>query len=151
MLLKGYARTIDLRSRNDNDFGSRYGEALRGLAGLRPETVVDGEVVALDESERPSFSLLQNYASGDAPLVFFVFDVMMFRGRDPMGQTLEARREVLEQKVLPTLRAPGAIRRAPLDPPISSLIHAVKTQALEGSSPGGETAATKPDCARAHG
>jgi DNA ligase D-like protein (predicted ligase) len=122
---------IHLRSRNDNDFGSRYGEVLRGLAGLPPETVVDGEVVALDESGRPSFSLLQNYASGDAPLVFFVFDVMMFRGRDLTGQTLEARREILEQKVLPALRDPVRYA-APLDAPLSSLIHAVKTQGFEG-------------------
>jgi ATP-dependent DNA ligase len=122
---------VHLRSRNDNDFGSRYGEVLRGLAGLPPETVVDGEVVALDESRRPSFSLLQNYASGDAPLVFFVFDVMMFRGRDLTGPTLEARREVLEEKILPALREPVRYT-APLDAPLSSLIHAVKTQGFEG-------------------
>lgn len=122
---------VHLRSRNDNDFGSRYGQILRGLAGLPPETIIDGEVVALDQSGRPSFSLLKNYASGDAPLAFFVFDVMMLRGRDLMGQTLEARREVLEEKILPTLRDPVRYA-APLDAPLSSLIHAVKTQGFEG-------------------
>jgi ATP-dependent DNA ligase len=39
---------VHLRSRNDNDFGARYGQVLRGLAGMPLETIIDGEVVALD-------------------------------------------------------------------------------------------------------
>jgi bifunctional non-homologous end joining protein LigD len=39
---------VHLRSRNDNDFGTRYGQIVRGLAAMPPETIVDGEVVALD-------------------------------------------------------------------------------------------------------
>jgi DNA ligase D-like protein (predicted ligase) len=122
---------VHLRSRNDNDFGTRYSYILRGLAGMPPETIIDGEVVALDETGRPSFNLLQNYASGDATIVFFVFDVMMLRGRDLTGQPLVTRRELLEQKILPTLRDPVRYA-APLDAPLSSLVHAVKTQGFEG-------------------
>jgi bifunctional non-homologous end joining protein LigD len=85
----------------------------------------------LDETGRPSFTLLQHYASGDAPIVFFVFDVMMLRGRDLTGQPLVARRELLEQKILPALRDPVRYA-APLDAPLSSLIHAIKTQRFEG-------------------
>lgn len=110
---------VHLRSRNDNDCGARYGQVLHGLAGMPPETVIDGEVVALDETGRPSFNLLQNYASGAAPLVFFVFDVMMLRGRDLSGHPLVTRRELLEQKILPTLRDPVRYA-APLDAPLSS-------------------------------
>jgi hypothetical protein len=36
---------VYLRSRNDHDFSGRYGGVLRGLAGVPPETVVDGEIV----------------------------------------------------------------------------------------------------------
>jgi ATP-dependent DNA ligase len=39
---------MHLRSRNDNDFSRRYPAIARALASLPNETVVDGEVVALD-------------------------------------------------------------------------------------------------------
>ena len=40
--------TIQLRSRNDNDFSRRYPAIAQALSSLPNETVVDGEVVALD-------------------------------------------------------------------------------------------------------
>ena len=49
--------TIHLRSRNDNDFSSRYPDVVKGLAKLPDETVIDGEVIALDEDGRPSFNV----------------------------------------------------------------------------------------------
>ena len=39
---------IHLRSRNDNDFSLRYADVVKGLAKLPDETVIDGEVIALD-------------------------------------------------------------------------------------------------------
>src|SRR4029453_4403444 len=72
---------VHLRSRNDNDFSGRYRDVVRGLPNLPNETVIDGEVVALDEDGRPSFNLLQNYSPG-TPVVYYVFDVMTLAGRD---------------------------------------------------------------------
>jgi bifunctional non-homologous end joining protein LigD len=37
-----------LRSRNDNDFNQRYPAIVQALVHLPDETVIDGEVVALD-------------------------------------------------------------------------------------------------------
>jgi ATP dependent DNA ligase domain len=57
----------------------------------------------LDEDGRPSFNILQNYGSAQAPVLYFVFDVMILRGRSVMRETLKARREILERNVLPKL------------------------------------------------
>jgi bifunctional non-homologous end joining protein LigD len=73
------------------------------------ETVIDGEVVAL-ESGRPSFDALQNYDPSKTNLVYYAFDVMIMAGRDVMGEPLTARREVL-QKILAKLDEP--IRHSP--------------------------------------
>src|SRR5262245_64352998 len=50
--------SVHLRSRNDNDFNPRYPAVVHGLARMPNETVIDGELVALDESARPSFNAL---------------------------------------------------------------------------------------------
>src|SRR5687767_8687490 len=60
--------TVHLRSRNDNDFSVRYPGVMKGLTRLPDETVIDGEIVALDEEGRPSFNALQNYGSSTAPV-----------------------------------------------------------------------------------
>jgi bifunctional non-homologous end joining protein LigD len=39
---------VGLRSRNDNDFSIRYSNVVKGLAKVPDETVIDGEVIALD-------------------------------------------------------------------------------------------------------
>src|SRR5688572_27831866 len=87
---------IHLRSRNDNDFNIRYSGVLKGLAKLPDETVIDGEVIAIDDDGRPSFNILQNFGSSKAPVLHFVFDVMVLAGRDVMHEPPVARRELLE-------------------------------------------------------
>ena len=69
-------------------------------------------MIALDDDGRPSFNILQNYGSSKAPVLYFVFDVMVLAGRDVMRETLETRRDLLEKKILPKLARAGSIRRA---------------------------------------
>ena len=122
---------VHLRSRNDNSFNDRYPAVVRGLARLPNETVIDGELLALDEDGRPSFSALQNYGSLTTPVIYYVFDVMVVSGRDVMANTLEERREHLERTVLPTLAEP--VRYAgELKATLRELVHSVKEQGLEG-------------------
>jgi DNA ligase D-like protein (predicted ligase) len=120
-----------LRSRNDNDFSSRYPTVAKALAALPNETVVDGEIVAFDQSGKPSFNTLQNHGSTGVPLVYFIFDVMMLAGRDLTKQPLEARQMLLEEKVLPKLdepiRYPGVLNGS-----LNDLIKSVKASGLEG-------------------
>src|SRR5918993_634836 len=61
---------VHLRSRNDHDFNVRYPMVVRGLAKLPDETVIDGELVALDDEGRPSFNALQNYGSSNTPIIY---------------------------------------------------------------------------------
>src|SRR5216684_9423682 len=53
---------VHLRSRNGKDFSHRFPALVHALERLADETVIDGEIVALDATGRPSFYLLQNYA-----------------------------------------------------------------------------------------
>jgi DNA ligase D-like protein (predicted ligase) len=122
---------VQLRSRNDNDFSSRYPRIVKALASMPDETVIDGEVVALDEDGRPSFNALQNHGSAGIRLHFFIFDLLMLQGRDVMAEPLAKRRELIENHVLPKLADP--IRYSPiLEASLPDLIRSVKAQGLEG-------------------
>lgn len=124
-------RTVHLRSRNDNDFSARYASIMQGLAGLPADTVIDGELVAFDEEGRPSFNLLQNAASADTPIAFFVFDLMVLGGRDVMHEPLSVRTALLNAHVLPTLTEP--VRAVtPLEASPKVLIASAKAQRFEG-------------------
>src|SRR5215471_19485707 len=122
---------VHLRSRNDKDFNGRYPSIVQALAAMPDETVIDGEIVALDESGRPSFNALQNYTLGGAPLLYYVFDVMILAGRDVMSQPMASRRELLRGSVLSSLDEP--IRESPeFQAELPELIQSVKAQGLEG-------------------
>lgn len=125
-------RKVHLRSRNDNDFNAKYPAIVKGLTGLPDESVIDGEVVAFDTEGRPSFNVLQNLGTRpETPLAFFVFDVMVWRGRDVTHDPLSARRELVQTKVMPTLKAP--VRYVPpLEEALDVLIYSAKTQGFEG-------------------
>ena len=99
-------RKVQLRSRNDKDFVTRYPAVIRALANLPNQTVIDGEVVAFDENGRPSFNTLQNFGTSPGPVVYYVFDVMILARTDVTNRSLDERRQLLEQKVLPTLTEP---------------------------------------------
>ena len=122
---------VQLRSRNDNDFTERYSSIAAALPAMPDETVLDGEMAALDEDGRPSFNLLQNYGSSKAPLVFFVFDLLILKGRNVMTEPLCQRRTLLEGEVLSKLAEP--IRYSPaLEASLPDLIASIKAAGLEG-------------------
>jgi bifunctional non-homologous end joining protein LigD len=122
---------VSLRSRNDNDFNVRYPAVVKALAKLPDNTVIDGEIVAFDSEGRPSFNALQNYGSAPAPVVFYVFDVLVLSGKDLRREPLQKRRELLEKKVLPKLPEPVRYS-APLDAELPVLIQSVKAHGFEG-------------------
>jgi bifunctional non-homologous end joining protein LigD len=122
---------VQLRSRNNKDFNGKYPAIVKAPSSMPDETVIDGEIVALDESGQPSFNVLQNYDSSNAPLVFYAFDALIVAGRDLIPEPLEHRREILQASVLPHLTEP--IRESPiLDVSLPDLIRSVKASGARG-------------------
>jgi DNA ligase D-like protein (predicted ligase) len=122
---------VHLRSRNNKDFAVRYPAIASALQKLPHETVIDGEVVAFDDSGRPSFNTLQNFGSSTVPIFYYAFDLLILDGLDVRFEALERRRELLKTKVLSKLHEP--IRYSPdLDATVPDLIRSVREQGLEG-------------------
>lgn len=93
---------LSLYSRRGNDFTARFNVIADSLRDLPDETVIDGELVALDNEGRPSFDLLQNYRSAARDLKFYAFDVLIHRSRDVMATPLSERRKILRSIIEPT-------------------------------------------------
>jgi bifunctional non-homologous end joining protein LigD len=100
----GKARLI---SRNQNDLTPRYPELKDLPQFIKAKTaILDGEVVALDENGRASFSLMQQRtgfrargkraaANADVPVLYYAFDLLYLDGYDWRRMPLEARKEKL--------------------------------------------------------
>jgi bifunctional non-homologous end joining protein LigD len=92
--------------------------------GYRAMAIKSSGVVPLDENGRPSFNSLQNYGSAGAPLHFFIFDLLILRGRDLTDEPLVKRRQSIEKQILPKLADP--IRYSPvLEGSLNDLIRSV--------------------------
>jgi DNA ligase D-like protein (predicted ligase) len=81
-----------LLSRRQKSFSKQFPLIRDGLADLPDNTVMDGEIVALDESGRPDFNLLQNFRSGAKSINYFVFDLLALKGQDLTSLPLIERR-----------------------------------------------------------
>jgi len=100
---------LRLVSRNQNDLTAQYSE-LRNLPRfVKADTaILDGEIVALDEEGRPSFSLMQQrtgFRAGKSrlpgvkgiPIVYYAFDLIYLNGYDLRRVTLEERKRLLAE------------------------------------------------------
>jgi bifunctional non-homologous end joining protein LigD len=127
----GYVHGGDatLRSRNGNDLTKRFEAIAKELPkALRsPDAVVDGEVCALDEQGRPSFSAMQQGKPG-TPLVYEVFDLLELDGDPVVDLPLTERRERLERLLAPSrfVQLSGVFDDG------EALLEAAREQRLEG-------------------
>jgi len=120
---------VALWSRRGNGFTSRFPAIARACEKLPPDTLIDGEVIAIDETGRASFNALQHSRSR-AYLQFYVFDILIHRGRSVLGLPLEARRELLDE-ALSKVDYP-MLPSTPFDAKPADLIGAAKELELEG-------------------
>lgn len=122
---------VRLLSRRNNLLNDRFRSIAAALEAAERGTIFDGEVVALDAEGRPSFNVLQNSRSSKTPLLYYVFDLLAYRGRSLLNLPLSQRRELLESDALRGLSAPilhsATLRAAPAD-----LLAAAREQGLEG-------------------
>jgi bifunctional non-homologous end joining protein LigD len=65
------------------------------LADLPDGTVVDGELVAIDDSGRSDFHLLQNFRAEASRIHYYIFDLLCYKDRDLTRLPLIERRELL--------------------------------------------------------
>jgi bifunctional non-homologous end joining protein LigD len=94
--------SVSLYSRKGISFNKKFFPITEALGKLRFDAVLDGEVVVVDEQGRPDFQMLQHYQdSGSGHLLYYVFDLLYFRGHDLTGLPLLRRKEFLK-KILPS-------------------------------------------------
>ncbi len=109
MQLRAAAGAATLRTRKGLDWTAKFGAIAAAGQGL-PDSIVDGEVVALDDAGAPDFAALQAALSeGDTgKLVFFAFDLLQAGAEDlrplPLAERKQRLRALLEAHPSPLLR-----------------------------------------------
>jgi bifunctional non-homologous end joining protein LigD len=92
---------VNLRSRNNKSFNEKFYPVYETLKKWKINTVIDGEIVVVNEEGLPDFSDLQLWRSeADGHLAFYVFDILWLDGYDVMRLPIEERHQLLES-VLP--------------------------------------------------
>src|SRR5207245_5938005 len=101
--------SVRLVSSNQNDLTGQYPELHQLPKFVKAITaILDGEVVALDEQGRASFSLMQQRtgirehgrrvgARGDIPVLYYVFDLIYIDGYDLRRVSSAERKLVLAE------------------------------------------------------
>ena len=117
-----------LWSRRGNDLTERFSAVAREImkAVKTPHCVLDGEVCAIDERGRASFSAMQQ---GGRPLVYYVFDVLEINREPVLDLPFTERRERLEgllDRRNPVVQLSEAFEDG------EALLKAAKEQGLEG-------------------
>lgn len=138
---RGQLRTVDrfatLRTRCGRLFDSEFPEIIQAAASL-PDTVLDGEIVVLDQDGTPDFAALRSRLGADPrrsrpavarQAVFFAFDVIWHQGTDLRGCPLSRRRQVLE-----SLPPSGAVSRVDTYPgQAAAVLDFAREHQLEGA------------------
>jgi ATP-dependent DNA ligase len=119
---------VTLYSRRHNILNRKFGYIAEALENFPDETVLDGELIAMDEEGRADFNLLQNFKSAESKIHYYAFDVLMHKGKLLVGRPLAERREILA-KILPrnehiSLSAVGSSA--------AQMLRFVKAHGLEG-------------------
>jgi DNA ligase D-like protein (predicted ligase) len=120
---------VRLFSRRQKSFNHQYPYIVEALVDLPDGTVLDGEIVALDDSARPQFNLLQNYRSEARRIRYFVFDLLCYDNRDTTCLPLVERRTLLSTL---KFQSPRIQFLDYLETSAANMVASAKEQGLEG-------------------
>jgi ATP-dependent DNA ligase len=120
---------LTLYSRRKNSLNHRFEDVALALKSLPDETVIDGELMALDSDGKPSFNLLQNLRSAESHIIYYAFDILFRKGEGLTQLPLSKRREVLESVVNPNDHV-GLSQVA--DKTSAQMLRFVRSHGLEG-------------------
>ena len=121
---------VTLFSRTHKLLNERFPALVPAFEGLPGDFAMDGEVVALDDSGKPSFQLLQNNRSKSLPVSFYAFDLLNLDRKNLMGLPLKDRRvrlEALSAEFPEPLRLSTVLPGSP-----EEILKAVLAMGLEG-------------------
>lgn len=119
---------VELLSRNRLKLNARFPKIAAALELLEDGTILDGEVVAIDDRGRPVFNALQNYQRTSQPIFYYVFDVLELGGRSLLHLPLRERRARLDgMKFADPVRVSQTLEADAAD-----LARAAREQGLEG-------------------
>lgn len=92
---------VELKSRNDKSFNEKFYPIYDKLKELELDAILDGEIVVLSGSGTANFGSLQNWRSeADGDLVYYVFDILWYKGQNLKDLTLLERKTILKE-ILP--------------------------------------------------
>jgi len=120
----------ELISRNNLPF-DKYYPINEALKGWQINAVLDGELLVLDDKGISDFGAMQNWRSeADGNLVYYLFDILWYQGKNLMGLPLRDRQAIL-QSVMPTnndhIRQSKVFEASGVD-----FFHAAERMGLEG-------------------
>jgi bifunctional non-homologous end joining protein LigD len=121
---------VVLWSRNQNSLNRKFFYIADALSFLPADTVLDGELVALDEQERPQFSLLQSFRSAADRVRYVAFDILRLRGRSLLQLPLMERKRILKREV--EGRAPQVLISEFSEGSAAAMLRQVRERRLEG-------------------
>jgi DNA ligase D-like protein (predicted ligase) len=92
------AGRVKLLTRRGNDWTDKYPSIAKALTALPADSAyLDGELCGVLPDGRTAFNLIQNtMGHGDAPLIFFLFDLLFLDGEDITALPLVDRKTRLE-------------------------------------------------------
>jgi bifunctional non-homologous end joining protein LigD len=94
-----------LYSRNRIDFVQKFSQIAEALGKFDFNAVLDGEIVVVNDQGIPDFQKLQDYGkSHSGHLVYYVFDLLFFAGRDLTNLQLIKRKAILKKILPPSLK-----------------------------------------------